>query len=916
MPTADPARIRAVVASQRPDDRRHVLAIRADPNWTGPDVLDGKPPIRVVAARSPLAAREAVARHHHTDSPDTGHGCDEVLVLLTDCTSGDLGVDLRARLLGGGVQTFDPFASVLALFKAQVLDPVVADERWLIDELIALAPANGWAPIAPLNGVLTADAAWETWQQARLGVTETPSTLRSVLDLAEDPGIRRSLAGLSDETRERVAARWAPAAPAATNVIVDLPADTNGAGEPVSATALGLVVDLLWAATDDPVLAQRQILGRVRLETELGRDRLGPDDAAAWGQASMERVAHPGDTSDAVADAERLLAKHDALELTVLSDVLPRGFEARLDALGAALAAGDSARATAALAEVERHVLANRRPRRVTACRAALRLLRRTRSEVQLPSDASFAELAVGYRAELAWVEQARRDLSSGEQSAPLAAAFAHLADGAASAQHAAAAVFSAALAEWSKSAPTPDSRIVVVEDLLDTVVAPVARDAPVMLVVCDGMGLSVSHQLIADLRDDGWAPAGPAGSGRWPVGVAVLPTVTSASRTSLLTGRLGDGGQAQERVGFAGHRALRHAGRATRPPVLFHKAGLVAANGAALPDQIRAAVADADQRVVGVVVNSVDDHLARGDQVNVGWDLASLGPLAWLLDAASEAGRVVIITADHGHVLDHGRSLSRPQPTEGGERWRTAATPAGDGEILISGPRVRLGGGQVILPFDERIRYGPPKHGYHGGATPEEVLVPVEVLARRLPARWAYQPVATPPWWDETTVVPLPVPAAPRVLPAPAVAPPRPSAQPTLFEAAASAELVAVPEPAPRRATWVDALLASPTFQAHRAGVRLPRPLPDVRLRGYLDAMAANGATIALPALAALTGEPAGTLRMTLSVVQRLLNVDGSPILVVRADASVVCNLELLAQQFDLDLTPAIGRDSDAREG
>jgi hypothetical protein len=380
-------------------------------------------------------------------------------------------------------------------------------------------------------------------------------------------------------------------------------------------------------------------------------------------------------------------------------------------------------------------------------------------------------------------------------------------------------------------------------------------------------------------------------------VGVATLPTVTSASRTSLLAGRLGVGAQAEERAGFARHPELRQVSSAGRPPVLFHKAGLVAANGAALPDPIRAAVADPDQRVVGVVVNSVDDHLARGDQINVGWDLASLGPLAWLLDAAAEADRMVVLTADHGHVLDQGRSLARPQPTEGGERWRTTATPPQDGEIVVTGPRVLLGGGEVVLPVDERIRYGPPKHGYHGGATPEEVLVPVEVLARRLPPGWAYQPVATPPWWDEATGSLV---AAGRLAPPVTTAPPaatraKPSPQPSLFEP------VPAPEPRPRVATWVDALLVSPAFTAHRGAVRLPRPLPDDRLRPYLDGLAANGGAIALPALAATTGEPPGTLRMTLSVVQRLLNLDGAEILAVRDDGTVVCNVDLLALQFDL---------------
>ncbi len=884
MPTTDPAQVRALVAALRPQDRRTVLAIRADPVWSGPEVLGGSPSIRVVPVQSPLAAREAMIRHE--DRGDPG----ELLVLLTQCAAVDLGLDLRAQLMKGDVQSFDPFSSVLALFQARLLDPALAEERWLIEALISLAPATGWKDKAPLSGVLTMEDAWSTWQEARLGEPSVPTALLEVLALGERAEVRQALATLGD-VRTHLVDRWAPATPTATGTIVDVLANNPG----VSPTALGLVVGILWAATDDVALAQRQMLCRARMEPLLGRDRLAVADAVAWGRASTDRLVLLEDASGVVAEAERLLVEVDGRELSELADVLPSGFDSRLDRLGTFLGVGDLTGAVDALTSIERHGLASRRSRQVAACRAGVRLLRRLETRVAGPTG-SVADRATSYRSDLAWVEQARRDLSSGSQSAPLAAAFGALGLRAAETQRAADESFAATLAEWSKSVPTADARIVPVEDLLETVVAPVAKDAPVLLVLCDGMGLSVSHQLVNDLRAEGWAPASPAGAEPWPVGVAVLPTVTAASRTSLFAGRVLAGAQPEERSGFAAHPALRHVSKPDRPPVLFHKAGLVAANGAALPDEIRAAVADPDQRVVGVVVNSVDDHLARGDQINFGWDLASLGPLGWLLAAASEAGRVVVLTADHGHVLDNGQSIARPQPTQGGERWRTAEQPPADGELEFSGPRVALGGGTVVMPFDERVRYGPPKHGYHGGATAEEVLVPVEVLTRRLPDGWIYHPVVTPSWWQDR-----PEPATPMVAPVAPVARRSKPEAPTLFDVARPAPTEGAP-PAPGT-TWVDSLLASPTFVAHRGNVRLPRPLADERLRGYLDALAANGNSITLAALAASSGEPAGTLRMTLSVVQRLLNIDGAEILAVRDDGSVVCNVELLVLQFELTL-------------
>lgn len=880
MTTADTARVRAVVAALHSDDRRTVLAMRADPMWSGPEVLDGSPQIRVVPVSSPLAAREAVLRHKERGQTD------ELLVLLTSCASAELGLDLRAQLLKGDVQTFDPFTSALALFDARVLDPALARERWLIEDLIELAPAGGWTSRSPVGGVLTIDAAWRTWQEERLGEPSVPASLLEVLELVERAEIRQAVAALGD-ARGHVAQRWSSGTPSATAVILDAIAS-----HPVSPTALGIVVGLLWSMTEESSLAQRQLLGRARLEPFLGRDRLTPADAAAWGSASGERVSTLADASGVVAEAERLIAEIDARELGVLSDILPSGFDARLDRLGVDLGSGNLPAAEMALAQLEAHVLAPRRARQIAACRAGVRLLRRTTTQRAEPA-AGLADRASYYRDELAWLEQARRDIAAGTQSDLLATALGLFATQAADVQLAADREFAAALAEWSVGAPISDTRIVPVESILEDVVAPVAKAAPVLLVICDGMGLSVSHQLIADLRAEGWAPASPE-DGRWPVGIAVLPTVTTASRTSLFSGQLVVGVQNEERAGFAASPALRRPSKPNLPPVLFHKAGLVASNGAALPDAIRAAVANPDQRIVGVVVNSVDDHLARGDQINVGWDLASLGPLGWLLSAAAEAGRVVVLTSDHGHVLDNGRSISRPQTTQGGERWRTSDRPAGDGEIEIHGPRVVLGGGRVVMPFDERIRYGPPKHGYHGGATAEEVLVPVEVLARELPAGWMYRPATTPSWWDD-------VPAVRRVAAAPGLTPRVTSSTtsnvPTLFDqvddgqaAVASAEV-----------TWVDDLLASASFQRHRTAVRLPRPLPDDRLRTYLEPLAANGNSITLQALAAATGEPLGTLRMTVSVVQRLLNIDGAAILAVLDDGAIVCNVDLLAVQFGL---------------
>jgi len=100
----------------------------------------------------------------------------------------------------------------------------------------------------------------------------------------------------------------------------------------------------------------------------------------------------------------------------------------------------------------------------------------------------------------------------------------------------------------------------------------------------------------------------------------------------------------------------------------------------------------------------------------------------------------------------------------------------------------------------------------------------------------------------------------------------------------------------------WIEELLGATSFASHRAQARLPRPIDDGRIIRYLTAIDANGGSIPLTALAERTGEPADQLRMALTLVQRLLNLDGAAILTIGADQSVRLDAELLAFQFGVE--------------
>ena len=83
-----------------------MLALRAEPVWSGPATFDLAPgQVRVVPGPSPLAVRDAMRSHDD-------HG-DETLVVLTPCSRTDLGLDVCARLLKGTVVPVDPYAALV-----------------------------------------------------------------------------------------------------------------------------------------------------------------------------------------------------------------------------------------------------------------------------------------------------------------------------------------------------------------------------------------------------------------------------------------------------------------------------------------------------------------------------------------------------------------------------------------------------------------------------------------------------------------------------------------------------------------------------------------------------------------------------------------------------------------------------------
>ena len=216
-------------------------------------------------------------------------------------------------------------------------------------------------------------------------------------------------------------------------------------------------------------------------------------------------------------------------------------------------------------------------------------------------------------------------------------------------------------------------------EDLLPTVVLPLARSAPVLLLVLDGMSAGVGTEVVDSVlarAGDGWAEALLPGQNRRAAALAVLPTLTEVSRASLLCGELRTGGQDAEQRGYdaltraTGCRARRCSTRSRWIPP---------GSGYAVADDVAAAIADVTGcPLVTCVLNTIDDALDRSDPGGTDWGADAVKHLAPLLDRARHAGRIVVLTADHGHVVERRQGTQRPYPDISSGRSRAATEPAG----------------------------------------------------------------------------------------------------------------------------------------------------------------------------------------------------------------------------------------------
>ncbi len=893
------SQIKAQVAAIPEKSREgKAIGIRSFERWTDEPVKrDGDRVYRIHQCDSPLAMR--IALRQPVAEPGT-------TVLITPLDEKDLSDDIKLRLAKRRLFVIDSWQIARHLFNARAVDPRLTGHAWIAETLLESVPTGGFPPARA--GFLDAETVWPLLLRQMVGMAAEVSDLTSLLKWTLDADGASRFRRASQQFRQGMIAWLSEKVGPVAEVVLHCVERSDG----LEAVPLGLAAGIVL----HPNAAGKLEKAAGKLEERfLGGESPDAGLMLRWHTAATEVVRGLRHTDarahrQTLARGDEILRELGAETFAWVSDTSPQGFDQRLAHFGRGLLAtideglsivGDSL--VGARNAVRAHDQATREVRRLDRIEMSVRLVRwlntratRARAKIQ-----SLAEVTNDYASEGSFVDWARLSLRSDDPVRELAEAYLRLFDEATRVREGESETFARLLRDWTHAGST-DDELIRVECILAQIVAPLAGAMPVLVIVVDGMSVAVCRELLADIARHDWVLLAEEERGTMRPGLAVIPSVTEVSRTSLLSGMLRQGTSADEKSGFAQHRALLQHCRAGSPPILFHKPALQETGDGVLASEVRKEIASGHRRIVGVVVNAVDDHLLKGEQIDTRWTRDEIRILPTLLHEARLADRVVILLADHGHILDCRTSC---RAHDEGERWRSDdGRPEAD-ETAISGSRVMLLESQrMIAPWSEKVRYGMKKNGYHGGLSLQEMVVPIAVLATSddcVPG-WTEARVEMPEWWDEAAPELPGVPA-----PKPRLKPSKPKPTGRLFDldedqSAPTPEVTRQPgQTAPMQPEWIARVLASEVFaeQKKLGGRVLPADAVFARLLAALESRGGKATSVTLART--LDSSPL-RLRGLLAVAVRVLNVDGYGIL-IRDEASdtVELNRDLLLRQFGL---------------
>ncbi len=889
-----PQQLRTIVEDKWQRDQEAIaLGLHVTSSWIGPSEVEfdlGK--AQVVRADTVFRVREALRDAER----DKGR-----VILLTKLQQTDLGHDVVARLARSRLFAIDHWASLCALFKAKELDRSICDPA-IAQALIEYAPSDGYPPVSA--GILDGGTVWRAISRHVFDMGESEPDLISLLLWATTRSASTRYLNASPELKTSLHNRLVGNLGSAAESILRF--IDSGAG--ADALALAVVCQVVFGNGKDTHLEA----AAARMEQYHSNVSISPSIGRCLGSVATDAVADLDRREDSQSVLSHL-QRADALirqfhcedhacrnRLTLLS------FEQRLARFGAQVKVAigtpseeETKGCERLQGEITEHRLAKlgRKQIQVSRTRMALRLVRWLARP--LPTLRSFAEFALNYRQELAYVDWGRESICRGEDIPELSEAYQNLDKAILERREQFNRLFAKALADWT-SIGSDSLAVFTVEDVIPKVVFKVVEAGNrVLMIVLDGMSWAVCHELLDDIRQEHWFLASLDESTVPPPPViATIPSVTHFSRASLLSGKFESGDATAEKRNFDSNPHLRQCCDRKYPPVLFHKREVTEGARGVIGDDLSRAILSQNHRVVGVVINAIDDRLSSAEQIRDDWTLNRISPLGSLLKLARDSGRVVILASDHGHVWH--RPDARNVPLETGGRWRPKSQDLADDEILVTGRRVRdgAGGNTITVPWSERVSYGRQQNGYHGGATPQEIVCPLVLLKDRSSAYSGLFDCEhpKPDWWSPApirTIVRIETPALVEVT--------SPKRHPTLFDNLR--EEPVEPEPqttAPRE--WIAKLFASQVYKSQKELIRRHAP-EDSIVHQTLTVLESSGGLMTPAAFSNAASIPAARLDGLIALIQRLLNVDGYEILTLnRNENKIELNLARLKRQFDLD--------------
>jgi hypothetical protein len=302
------------------------------------------------------------------------------------------------------------------------------------------------------------------------------------------------------------------------------------------------------------------------------------------------------------------------------------------------------------------------------------------------------------------------------------------------------------------------------------------------------------------------------------------------------------------------------------------------------------------DARVVGVVVNAIDDALKGGPGLEQPRTVSGIKSLARLLQVAAEARRAIFMVADHGNV----RSARFGQARPGGEsaRYRELKPDgqAAEGEVVFGDGAWRSKtGNRAALLYKETDRFSKGVHaGEHGGASLAEVVAPALVLASgeldEGDDALQQRAVPWPLWWELRVDQPVVATLAP---PTPTKAPKRTN------QLAIDAVLPPSPPPVvvvPREDSKAVRILRA--SEIYRGESKVQQEHWDRFVLPLVAALSEQGGRMPAKSLAVRLGAPTARIKTLVAVASEKLNFDQNPVL-GEEQGTVVLDELLLEQLF-----------------